>query len=195
LQLIETLKFDGGFVRLDAHLARMAASAQVFALAFDAARARAALDRAVAGRAGAQRVRLTLDEAGRFEAGAAPLEANPPHWTYAVADVPILSTDLLQRHKTSWRALYERQSGMADETLFCNERGELAEGARSNIFVERDGGLLTPPLAAGALDGRLRAELVAGGRAREAVLRPGDLKGAAVWLGNSLRGLIKAVPL
>ena len=26
-----------------------------------------------------------------------------------------------------------------DEVLFCNERGELAEGARSNIFVRRGG--------------------------------------------------------
>ena len=37
--------------------------------------------------------------------------------------------------------------------MFCNERGELTEGARSNIFVERDGVLLTPPLSAGVLDG------------------------------------------
>jgi branched-subunit amino acid aminotransferase/4-amino-4-deoxychorismate lyase len=140
-------------------------------------------------------VRLTLDEAGHHSASAAPLEANPPYWTYAVAAARIVSTDLLQRHKTSWRALYDEQSGPADEILFCNERGELAEGARSNVFVERDGVLLTPPLSAGALDGRLRAELLATGRAREAVLIPADLDGAAVYLGNSLRGLIKAVPL
>jgi para-aminobenzoate synthetase/4-amino-4-deoxychorismate lyase len=202
LQLIETLKWDGGFVRLDSHLARMAASAKVFALAFDAAKARAALEGAVALYAsaatageGAWRLRLTLDEAGRHQASAAPLEANPPHWTYEVAEARIASTDLLQRHKTNWRALYDCPSGMADETLFRNERGELAEGARSTIFVERDGVLLTPPLSAGALDGRLRAELIAGGRAREATLVPDDLKGAAVYLGNSLRGLIRAVPL
>ena len=195
LQLIETMKWDKGFMRLDAHLARMAASARVFSLAFDAGQARVALDSAVSGRDRPQRVRLTLDEAGRHEATAAPLEANPPHWTYEIATARIQSADLLQQHKTSWRALYDRQSGMADEVLFCNERGELAEGARSNIFLERDGILLTPPLSAGALDGRLRAELVAAGRAREAVLTPDDLKGAVVYCGNSLRGLVRAVPL
>ena len=78
--------------------------------------------------------------------------------------------------------------------LFCNERGELTEGARSNIFVRRDGILLTPPLAAGVLPGILRAELIAHGEAREAMLTPDDLKGE-VLLGNSLRGLMPAKPV
>ena len=73
--------------------------------------------------------------------------------------------------------------------IFRNERGELTEGARSNIFIERDGLLLTPPLTAGVLPGILRAELMAQGRAREAVLTPDDLSGT-VYFGNSLRGLI-----
>jgi para-aminobenzoate synthetase/4-amino-4-deoxychorismate lyase len=195
LQLIETLKWDGTFVRLESHLARMAHSARVFRMAFDAGKAREALDRAVRERHGALRVRLTLDEAGRHEATAATLEANPSLWTYVIADTRVISTDLLQQHKTNWRALYDSEAGLADEVLFCNERGELAEGARSNIFVERAGMLLTPPLSAGALDGRLRAELVATGKAREAVLMPADLTNANVYCGNSLRGLIRVVPL
>ena len=36
----------------------------------------------------------------------------------------------------------------------------VAEGARSNVFVERDGCLLTPPLSSGALPGVLRGELL-----------------------------------
>ena len=195
LHLIETLKHDGEFVRRASHLARMENSARLFGLAFDAAKALAALESAVAGRQGALRVRLTLDEAGRHEATAAPLEANPPYWTYVIASARVTSTDLLQRHKTSWRDLYEKEAGLADEVLFCNERGELAEGARSNIFIARDGMLLTPPLSSGALDGRLRAELIASGKAREAVLTPADLNNSLVYFGNSLRGLIRGVPL
>jgi para-aminobenzoate synthetase/4-amino-4-deoxychorismate lyase len=65
----------------------------------------------------------------------------------------------------------------------------VAEGARSNVFVERDGLLWTPPLESGALPGVLRAELLAAGLAREAVLRPPDLAGG-FWLGNALRGLV-----
>ena len=65
----------------------------------------------------------------------------------------------------------------------------MAEGARSNVFVERDGLLLTPPLASGCLPGVLRGELLAGGQAIEAILRPEDLL-SGFWLGNALRGLL-----
>ena len=103
---------------------------------------------------------------------------------------------MLLRHKTSWRDLYENEVKRlgTDEVIFCNQRGELTEGARSNIFIMRDGVLLTPPLDTGVLDGRLRAELIAQGLAREAVLTPDDLAGE-VWFGNSLRGLIPALKL
>ncbi len=84
LELIETLKFDAVFIRLDRHLARLAASARRFDFHFHDATARAALNAAVKGQAGPLRVRLTLDEAGRHHAITAPLPANPPHWTYAV---------------------------------------------------------------------------------------------------------------
>jgi len=202
LELIETLKYSGddeGFIRLDSHLERMAASAAVFGHPFDAARARDALRSAVAGTSGAQRVRLTLDELGRYQATAAPLGANPPRWTYRISAERVSSTDAIGRHKTTWRALYERETarlsanGAADEVIFLNERGEIAEGARSNVFVRREGRLLTPPLDAGALDGRLRAELIASGEAVEHTLLPDDLTGEA-YLGNSLRGLIRALP-
>ncbi len=196
LALIETLKWDGAFTRLDGHLARMAASAKVFDLPFDATAARAALAAAVerAGGKGALRVRLVLDEGGH-EAAACPLAPNPSCWSFAVSLKTVLSGDILLRHKTDWRELYDGEAARlgSDEVVFCNERGELCEGARSNIFVERDGVLLTPPLSCGLLPGVLRAELIAQGRAREAVLRPGDLKGE-VWFGNSLRGLIKGSP-
>jgi para-aminobenzoate synthetase/4-amino-4-deoxychorismate lyase len=66
----------------------------------------------------------------------------------------------------------------------------VAEGARSNVFVERDGVLLTPPLSSGALPGVLRASLLASGRAKEAVLWPADLQ-QGFYLGNALRGLIR----
>jgi para-aminobenzoate synthetase/4-amino-4-deoxychorismate lyase len=183
-------------VRLESHLARMRSSAKVFGLIFDAASARAGLETAVAGRATAARVRLTLNEAGAHQATAHDLAPNPAHWTYAVSPQHTDSADLLLRHKTSWRELYESEAKRlgTDEVIFRNERGELTEGARSNIFIKRDGILLTPPLAAGLLDGRLRAELLAQGKAREARLMPDDLTGE-VYFGNSLRGLILGVKL
>ncbi len=199
LELIETLRFDSAFVRLDRHLARMAASAGRFGFAFDAGKARRALTEAVKGQGGPLRLRLTLDEAGAFHARAAPLPANPPHWTWALSPARTDSSDALLRHKTSWRDQYESEVARlkTDEVIFQNERGELTEGARSNIFIRRGGVLLTPPLSSGLLPGILRAELLDSGAAREAVLTQADLTKASgageVYFGNSLRGLIPAV--
>jgi para-aminobenzoate synthetase/4-amino-4-deoxychorismate lyase len=193
LTLIETLRHENGFVRLKQHLARMWASGRALGLSFDEAAARGALDAAVRDRTGALRVRLTLDEAGQHLAAAQELAPNPPHWTFRISPERTQSGDLLLRHKTDWRELYDRDHPGCDEMLFCNERGELTEGARSNIFVRRNGILLTPPVDAGVLPGILRAELIAMGQAREAILAPDDLDGE-VYLGNSLRGLIRAGP-
>jgi para-aminobenzoate synthetase/4-amino-4-deoxychorismate lyase len=191
IELIETLRWDGAFVRLKAHFARMEKSAAVFGLRFSEAAARAALEAAVAGHSGPSRLRLVLNEAGGHSAAAHDLPPNPAHWTYALAAERADSADALLRHKVSWRELYDAPHPGSDELVFRNERGELTEGARSNIFIERDGMLLTPPLEAGVLPGILRAELIAQGRAREAALTPGDLDGT-VYFGNSLRGLIPA---
>ncbi len=196
LELIETLRWENGFVRLTSHLARMEESARIFGLAFDRAMVQEALEKAVAGRTGRLRVRLTLNEAGRHEATAHDLPYNPPHWTYAISPQRVDSRDPFLRHKTNWRELYEGEVKRlgTDEVIFLNERGEITEGARSNIFVKHGDVLLTPLLSAGLLNGCLRAELLAQGKVRETELYPDDLQGD-VYFGNSLRGLIPAKPL
>ncbi|WP_421741383.1 aminotransferase class IV [Cellulomonas sp.] len=67
----------------------------------------------------------------------------------------------------------------ADEALLANTVGELCEGTASNVFVERDGELVTPPLSSGCLAGITRELLLewsaaAGLPVREAA--PGDLR-------------------
>lgn len=203
LELIETLRWspDEGFVRADLHLSRMARSAVALGLPFDRSQAIATLHEAVFPFAGkdARRIRLTLGESGEFACTAAPLGLAKDRWTFVISPQRVASGDRLARHKTDWRELYEsefsRLSSRADEVLFLNERGEVVEGSRTNVFVRRDGMLLTPPLAAGALDGVLRRSLLAEGRCVEATLTLDDLNGSEVWLGNSLRGLIRAVPV
>jgi len=195
LELIETLRFANGFARGERHLARMAASARLFGLPFDRIKAEQALTQAVGEMAGPLRVRLSLDEAGNHKAVTAALPPNPDFWTWRLSGARTQSKDLLLRHKTSWRELYDREAAQAgtDEVLLRNERDEITEGARSNVFVRRGGVLLTPPLDCGALNGCLRAELIEQKLAREERLTVKDLDGD-VFLGNSLRGLIPARP-
>jgi len=50
---------------------------------------------------------------------------------------------------------YARAKG-ADEALIANTHGHLCEGTASNVLIERDGEVLTPPLASGCLPGITR---------------------------------------
>ncbi len=200
LELVETLRYspDEGFVRIGLHLSRMEQSAAVFGIIFDRRAAVDALEQAAAGSIGDLRLRLTLDEAGAFACTKAVLVVQTPVWTYEISSMPVSSADMLLRHKTNWREAYDLAAARhphCDEVLFVNERGVLTEGCRTNIFVQRNGRLLTPPLDDGVLNGCLRRELIESGQCVETTLYPDDLATAdAVYLGNSLRGLIEAVP-
>ena len=95
--------------------------------------------------------------------------------------------------------MYKRQRQKdltgCDEVVFFNMRGELTEGTRTNLFVERDGRLFTPALRCGLLPGTLREELLDLPRAAasEAVLTEADLGEVdRIYLGNSVRGLVRA---
>ena len=80
----------------------------------------------------------------------------------------------------------------ADEVIYLNERGELTEGSRTNIFIERDGALLTPPLSRGCCPARCAPSSSPKGARVEAVLTLDDLEAAdRVYLGNSVRGLVR----
>ena len=202
--LIETLLFDpaeGGFVLLERHIERLATSARYFAFAYDEAATRQVLDNAVAGKNGRQRVRLLLSENGELTVTTTPLSASDPKavMRFALSSSRVDSADLFLFHKTTRRELYDRERQeyadrlKVDEVVYFNERGELTEGSFTNIFIEKNGELLTPSLSSGLLPGTLRAELIAEKRAREEVLTLADLQGAdAVYLGNSVRGLVRA---
>lgn len=145
-----------------------------------------------------QRVRIDLDKDGQTQITLCPLgpTSEPVH----VALSRYALTDTVQQTtvKTSNRDFYdgerERVSALcgADEVLFLDANGDLKEGSFTSVFVERDGRLLTPR-APGLLPGILRAELIDVGRAVEADLSVEDLVSAdALYVGNSLRGLLKA---
>jgi branched-subunit amino acid aminotransferase/4-amino-4-deoxychorismate lyase len=201
--LIETLLWtrDEGFRLLPEHLARLAASSAALGFAHETAQVRGALEAAIAQAASDRlRVRLVLARDGTIETSVTPIEPIPSDivWKVAVAERRFSSADPLLRHKTTRRALYEdalaeeAQRCGADEVLFLNERDELCEAARCNLFVRDSEILLTPPLSCGLLPGTLRAALLAQGRARESILRLEDVSGREFFLGNSVRGLVRA---
>ena len=201
-RLIETMRWEAGAVcYVDRHAARLARSAQHFGFPFAEASFQAVVRKVTTSLPEApHRLRLTLGADGGMEGEAVPL--SPPRQEplrIAVAEARAHSDDPFFRHKTTWRRVYEQAFRAArnqgcDEALLLNERGELTEGTRANLFVEENGVFYTPPEQCGLLPGIGRAVWLAEEQAEERVLHRGDLRAAdAVWLVSALRGRRRAV--
>ncbi|MCA1406035.1 aminotransferase class IV family protein [Ensifer sp. IC3342] len=199
--LIETLRFEPetGFVRLRLHLARLTRSARRLGFA-GADAAEAHLRGAVRGAEVPLRVRLTLDRHGAIAVTAAPVAPLPDDavWRARIAATRLDSGNRLLRFKTTRREIFEAARSEfslaeADEVILLNERGEVCEGTITSVFLDDGSGILkTPPIGCGLLAGVLRAELICQRRARVSRLFPADLEGGTLYLGNSLRGLVRA---
>jgi 4-amino-4-deoxychorismate lyase len=201
--LIETMRWEpaAGFLRFERHLARLYASATQLGFACDPERVGEALKNAVGQPGMALRTRLALSRDGDAAASTQPYEPLPADkvWKLRLARTRLDSTDPLVYHKTSRRQKYTHARSeylvtRADEVLLANERGELCEGTITTVFADFGGpALATPRLDCGLLPGVLRAEMLETGKAEEAIFSFDDLKSAkAIFVGNSLRGLIPA---
>jgi para-aminobenzoate synthetase/4-amino-4-deoxychorismate lyase len=143
-------------------------------------------------------VRLLLSRTGEVNVESAPLASNVSTGTIALAPTNTSSQDRFLYHKTTYRNFYDRcyaeaaQQGHED-VIFVNERSEVTEASRNNIFIERSGHLFTPPVACGLLPGVLRRHILeTDARTGERVLTAEDLRAAdALYLCNSVRGLRK----
>lgn len=195
--ILETLDADADNATVEMHLQRLRRSAEAFGIPLSTAECARSVRSARDDGNGIIRLRLHLD--GRISvAREAKSEVREPV-AVCFSTERVTRDDLFLQHKTSWRPRHDAAYAHAGrigcfDALLRNERGEMTEGTRTTLFVERDGTLWTPPLSAGALPGILRSRLVSDGRAREATLNAEDLYAAdALYVGNSARGLLHAV--
>ncbi len=197
--LIETMAFDPehGIALLELHLERMKRSAAMLGHEFDRHAARNQIQALCFELESPAKVRLLTARSGATALETDPLPTAFEGVVKAVAlPHPLDPSDWRLAHKTSDRGFYEdaldaaRTMGAA-EAVLVRDDGLVTEGAWTNIFVERDDMLLTPPATLGLLPGVLRAFLLEKERAREAELTLDDLADG-FWLGNAVRGLFKA---
>lgn len=195
--LIETMRFDpeAGILLIERHLARMKASAATFGFAFDRHDVRNELQAATFRLRRPAKIRLLAARSGKIAIEVAPLPTpNAGPLSVALVPLPVHPGDFRLRHKTTDRAFYDaaRRAAGTDEVIFVDPDGFVTEGSFTNVFVERNGRLLTPPLARGLLPGVLREELIATGDAIEADLTANELM-PGLHIGNALRGLLPAM--
>ena len=197
--LIETMAFcpEHGIALLELHLERLKASASEFGFGFDRHAVRNAIQALCFEAERPSKVRLVVARSGAYTLEIADLPTVlPDPAPCAVLRLPVDPGDWRLRHKSSDRGFYEAgldaaKGAGAVEALFVRDDGLVTEGCFTNLFVERNGKLLTPPAALGLLAGVLRRSLLDEESAVEAELTLDDLADGFL-IGNALRGLMPA---
>jgi len=219
--LFETVRLYGGRpFRLEAHLRRMEATAEVLGMAIPAelrGRVRSALE-VWGAQDGALRITLTRG-AGR---GLLPPDDPEPRLLVAIASLPaplppeevmglrgrtlgrvdengLVSGLKVLGYAERIQALRLARGAGGDEALLSNSRGEIVEGSASNVIAIRERRLISPGRLSGALPGITRSVMIeladaAGLDFEERGLAPEELDGLdELILSSSLRELAPVV--
>lgn len=195
-EIFESFLFDGqGIPSLDGHLARLESSCSYFGFPFEADKIAAELEKASFDNS-KKKIKLSLDFKGhmtlQFEELGEPIKTS----SIALSSIKTNSNDVFLFHKTTNRKIYDEEFKKARklghyEVVFVNEKNELTEASRHNIFVQKNGYWFTPPLKCGVLPGVQRWQCLTEFRAEEKVLTIEDLKTAdQIVLTNSVRGVV-----
>lgn len=143
-------------------------------------------------------LRIALAKNGTYNVTYSPLD-KPLTCQVKLASNPINSKQTLVYHKTSYRPYFESsikkiQQGELFDEIYFNEKGELTEGARSNIILEINNQWVTPSLECGLLNGIYRQKLLREKRCIEKKLFLSDLQKANnLYCINSVRGITKVI--
>lgn len=204
--LIETMLADaqGSVALLNIHLDRMENSARALNFKWPG---RTKLTVTIAEKlnasnnTGDRRVRLLLSSDGNFSIETAPLAAIGQGQKIGLSPIVLDSQHPLLHHKTTFRPWYvQATTWLAENTdyfdlIFLNEKNEICEGSRSNIFIKKNGVWITPALSSGVLEGVYRRHLIAqaqngGAEIKVGTLTRADLEhpNAEIRLSNALRG-------
>jgi para-aminobenzoate synthetase/4-amino-4-deoxychorismate lyase len=203
-KLIETIAWhvDKGYVCLEGHLMRLLKSSKKFNVKCPIDSIQQHLLQISKSFKQSQIVRLLLDRNGICECTNSPLENNSMSIPIYISPIAINSKELLWQHKTTaektrgfytyWRQQVQKKQPGSD-VVFFNEHRIITEAPHFNLFIEDNKQLITSPISAGLLPGILRAQLI---KNRKCIVKPIQLTALLnsnkIWLGNSVRGLIKA---
>lgn len=202
-QLIESLRFDSmknKVLRLPEHLARLTQSAKAlnFQLNLDAVE-KQLLEFEHQNIQQDSKIRVLLYRDGGIEISISPIIDSSEIKKITVSPIRIDAKDILLKHKTTKRELYESEFKKAEkvsfyDVIFMNTESEITEASRHNLFIEKDGQWFTPSIESGLLGGVKRAELIAefGNKCTVQKLYLDDVLNAdRIFLTNSVRNMVE----
>lgn len=199
-ELIETMKWSNGIEWLDFHLDRLRDSAKQLGYAWNESGVTSTIGAYTKSlpRNRVTRIRLTMDPQGATKMTSAPWEAPSAPLKIGLSSQRVASTYPLLQHKTTDRGTYNRALNEAHtkgwfDTMLTNEKGEITEGAITNVFVQKDGVWFTPPLQSGLLPGVGRRVFMLKNGALERKLTVKDLERAEkIVITNAMIGALEA---
>lgn len=189
-QIIETVKVENNSILFEKeHFERMQKTTEHFGFKFKTPEIAKTDD-------GMLRILLNRDGEIKTE-----LKRITPAKTSKIAISPIIqnSKNEFLYYKTTYRPWYydsfqRIKNGEIYDEIFFNEKGELTEGARSNIVLQLNGNLYTPPVQCGLLNGVFRQELLKNNKCTEKILYKKDLeKAEKIFCVNSVRGMVEVL--
>ena len=174
--LIET-----GITDFEMHIARLKNSAKALGFTWNSDIEKIKFDPSIVNR-------IELFKDGHFEVTTRAIPAPKVNPKVKIAH-KVNSTNPFLYHKTSIRLPFPKE--VFDE-ICINEKGELTEGTFTNIGVQLNGTIYTPPVECGLLNGVTRQKLLRDGKIKEKILYPSDLQNAEkIYCFNSVRGIVE----
>ncbi len=200
-ELIETMLVEDGEVfLLENHINRLRKSAEYFLFHFDETELRELLYKIVVGLnlAVNYKLRLLLTKWGELKYSLEQIVDRKLNGKIVISDKRIDSKNPFQYFKTTNRNVYNSEltkwskEGF-DDVIFINEKGEVTEGAITNIMIKKEGSFYTPPVSSGLLNGCYRGHLLSTNKnIEEKTLFVKDIIGAdEVFIYNSVRKEMK----
>ncbi|MDP2303014.1 MAG: aminodeoxychorismate synthase component I [Ignavibacteria bacterium] len=199
-ELIETmLVVNNNIDLIDLHLVRLAGASNYFLFRFDELNIRNTIRNYLVKLDYLKnyKMKLLLSKWGEVKIFAEEIINNYNDVSVSISSTKINSQNRFQYFKTTNRKLYDDVFKMKKhrndfDIIFINERDELCEGARSNIFLKKGEKYFTPPIDSGILNGIGREVFINSNDVIETKLYSIDLfKAEEILLTNSVRGVIR----
>ncbi len=190
-ELIETMKVENGEIFLkEEHFSRLKKSCSFFKFNYPNE-----LEHYIPIKDGM--LRIVVNKDGSYSMEYKEIDKEIKNNKIQISKNKVCSTNIFLHHKTTIRNHYEEttekiKTNKVFDEIYLNEKGEITEGSRSNIVIEQNGKLYTPPTSCGLLNGTLRSQLIKEKKITEKILYEEDLYNAkSIYCTNSVRGIIK----